>query len=50
MTDHRLPLTLSGVEDFLEGDGGTLDIMISELDQWSVREQIEDLLAESEAA
>jgi peptide chain release factor 1 len=48
VTDHRLPLTLSGVQGFLEGDKGTTDIMVNELQQWSLNQQIEDRLEDSQ--
>ncbi|BGP34761.1 Peptide chain release factor 1, mitochondrial [Rhodotorula toruloides] len=44
LTDHRIPLTLSALEDAMEG-GETLDIINGELEEMENREKMEDILA-----
>lgn len=44
VTDHRIPLTLSGVEGFLEGDDGSLEIMAHKLNQWALQQQVDEML------
>lgn len=44
VTDHRLPLTLNGVQGFLEGDDGSLELMMEELEKWTQRQQIDEML------
>lgn len=44
MTDHRLPLTMNGVMGFLEGDDGSLEVMAGELNKWTDRMRIDDML------
>ncbi|BGP10780.1 Peptide chain release factor 1, mitochondrial [Rhodotorula toruloides] len=44
LTDHRIPLTLSSLEDAMEG-GETLDIINGELEEMENREKMEDILA-----
>jgi peptide chain release factor 1 len=44
VTDHRMPLTLSGVEGFLEGDDGSLEIMAHKLNQWALQQQVDEML------
>lgn len=44
VTDHRLPLTMNGVMGFLDGDDGSLEIMANELNEWTDRMKIDDLL------
>jgi peptide chain release factor 1 len=48
VTDHRLPLTMNGVTGFLEGDDGSLEMMAGELNKWTDRMKIDDML-EAEA-
>ena len=47
VTDHRMSLTLSGVEGFLEGDEGSLEIMANELDKWSIKQQVDEMLQQT---
>ena len=44
ITDHRIPLTLSGVEGFLEGDDGSLAIMVKQLAKWAIKQQVDEML------
>ena len=44
VTDHRLPLTMNGVMGFLEGDDGSLEVMAGELNKWTDRMKIDDML------
>ncbi|BGP27076.1 Peptide chain release factor 1, mitochondrial [Rhodotorula toruloides] len=44
LTDHRIPLTLSALEDAMEG-GETLDFINGELEEMEHREKMEDILA-----
>lgn len=44
MTDHRLPLTMNGVMGFLDGDDGSLETMAGELNRWTDRMKIDDML------
>ena len=44
ITDHRLPLTLNGIEGYLDGDDGKLEYMSDQVDQWAVRQQLDELL------
>lgn len=48
LTDHRIPLTTSALEDALQG-GETLDMINDALEDGETRETIEDILAEFEA-
>ena len=47
VTDHRLPLTMNGVQGFLDGDDDSLDTMLGELSKWMQRQQIDELLEET---
>jgi peptide chain release factor 1 len=49
VTDHRLPLTMNGVVGFLEGDDGSLEVMADELEKWTDRLKIDDMLEASNA-
>lgn len=49
VTDHRLPLTMNGVVGFLEGDDGSLEVMSGELNEWTARMKIDDMLEDEEA-
>jgi peptide chain release factor 1 len=44
VTDHRLPLTINGVQGFLDGDDDSLGTMLGELAKWTQRQQLDDLL------
>ncbi|GAA6057951.1 hypothetical protein JCM3770_000647, partial [Rhodotorula araucariae] len=44
LTDHRIPITVSALEEAMEG-GEVLDVINRELEESEERERVEDILA-----
>lgn len=44
LTDHRIPMTVSALEEAMEG-GEVLDVINRELEEREERERVEDILA-----